>query len=126
MYDKYVEKGKATVVSPPVQDAPRVYALVALLLSLAPCALARGTESVEVRVGYLGPRDTPAERGVQLGIEEANVQGRFTGRSFRLQLLSELGEVSPRIRGRGGGRPGRSAGRSSRARRCRAEHRSCG
>ena len=95
MYDKYVEKGKATVVSPPVQAAPHVYALVALLLSLVPCALARGTESVEVRVGYLGPRETPAERGVQLGIEEANVQGRFTGRSFRLQLLSELGEVSP-------------------------------
>ena len=73
----------------------KTHALVALLLSLAPCALARGTESVEVRVGYLGPRDTPAERGVQLGIEEANVQGRFTGRSFRLQHLSELGEVSP-------------------------------
>ena len=126
MNDKYVEKGKATVVSPPVQDAPHVYALVALLLSLAPCALARGTESVEVRVGYLGPRDTPAERGVQLGIEEANVQGRFTGWSFRLQLLSELGEVSPTFAAVVAAVPAEVLVEAAGGGVCRAEHRSCG
>ena len=38
----------------------------------------------EILIGYIGDTKSEARRGVELGLQESNIQGKFLGRSFRI------------------------------------------
>lgn len=56
---------------------------VVMALLLWSCALT-ATETLNVRIGYLGPLTTDAHRGALQGLAEANAQGKFLGIHYEL------------------------------------------
>ena len=76
-------------------------------LALILLALATPAAAETVDVLYVGPADGAEWRGVRLGIDEANVQGGFTGRSYVLHRTGDgepLPEVEPAMVLAAGGR----------------------
>ncbi len=59
--------------------------LIPLLLTLL--SLASRAEPLVVNLAYVGEPGTSALAGVSQGISEANVQGRFLGQEYRLEVL---------------------------------------
>ena len=53
----------------------------ALVIALATASLA----AAEFHFTYAGPEDSPAWNGLQLGVAEANVQGKFLGTTFTVE-----------------------------------------
>jgi ABC-type branched-subunit amino acid transport system substrate-binding protein len=49
------------------------------------------TVAQEVRLVYVGPTQSAVWRGVQQGLEEANILGRFTGQTYTLQHATPEG-----------------------------------
>jgi hypothetical protein len=64
------------------------------LLSLSGAALA---DQHVVRFAYAGKTDTAAYNGVKLGLEEANLQGKFLGYSFAIDVYTpaQAGKLDP-------------------------------
>lgn len=56
--------------------------LMTLLLST--CIFSKPFAAEEILIGYIGDVKSEARRGVELGISEANTQGKFLGLSFRV------------------------------------------
>ncbi|RME36020.1 MAG: hypothetical protein D6786_00175 [Gammaproteobacteria bacterium] len=62
-----------------------ILTLIPLLLGLY--SLAPGAEPLIVKLAYVGEPGTSALAGVRQGLSEANVQGRFLGQEYRLEVL---------------------------------------
>ncbi len=56
--------------------------LICFLLGIIYCQTLLASD--EILIAYAGKTNTEAHKGVELGIEEANTQGKFLGLSFRL------------------------------------------
>ena len=55
---------------------------IALLLGFYITSTALAQE--EILIGYIGDTKSEARRGVELGLQESNIQGKFLGHSFRI------------------------------------------
>ena len=52
------------------------------------CLAWSGAGAIEIRIAFIGPDNNSAYKGVEQGIHEANLQGRFLGRSYSLHKFS--------------------------------------
>ncbi|MGH8248707.1 MAG: hypothetical protein ACREUU_20040, partial [Gammaproteobacteria bacterium] len=70
-----------------------------LLGVLGLCAGLLGVEAYagggEVRFAYLGSDQDPAYLGVKQGLDEANLQGRFLGQSYAVDILDPATPAGP-------------------------------
>ena len=60
--------------------------IFALLIAFSHVALA---DVIDVRLYYVGPTDGSVWRGMQQGLEEANLQGEFLGQKYELHAVTE-------------------------------------
>jgi hypothetical protein len=75
--------------------------LSATLLAGSPLSRGAAAEPEPVRIAYVGDRSHTAWLGVSQGLEEANLQGRFLGKSYELDVVDPAGaagaDLSPFI-----------------------------
>lgn len=67
--------------------------LRSLAIALLALSVATPAAAVEFELLYVGPSDSPARRGLQLGVDESNVQGEFL--DVKLSLVSQSGDSVP-------------------------------
>lgn len=67
--------------------------LPSLAKALLVLAVVSHAVAAEVELLYFGPSDSPALRGLQLGVDESNVQGEFLG--VKLNLVPQSGDSIP-------------------------------
>ena len=59
-------------------------ALNSIALLLGFCITSTVLAQEEILIGYMGDTNSEARRGVELGLQESNIQGKFLGLSFRI------------------------------------------
>ena len=59
-------------------------ALNSIALLLGFCITSNVLAQEEILIGYIGDTNSEARRGVELGLQEANIQGKISGHSFRI------------------------------------------
>jgi hypothetical protein len=64
--------------------------ILALLISLTFSVIAATNQINEINLSFIGDYDSQAFMGLQQGIDEANVQGKFLGQSYSLTTLPKL------------------------------------
>ena len=59
-------------------------ALNSIALLLGFCITSNVLAQEEILIGYIGDTKSEARRGVELGLQESNILGKFLGHSFRI------------------------------------------
>jgi hypothetical protein len=68
-----------------------------LLLLQIPTLFAATPVSQDIALAYIGPPDSHALLGLQQGLAEANIQGRFLGQRYTLTTLSTEIQAVPKV-----------------------------
>ncbi len=71
-------------------SSPWSYLSFLFILSVSSAA----TEAIEVHFAYVGEQNHSALRGVQQGLDEANLQGQFLGQNYQLDIVNPANAMS--------------------------------
>ena len=86
----YIVRPKPVIALPMQKHPDRLLPLLPVCLCFlfaGPVQKTAASDAALIRIGYVGGRDHSAFLGVTQGMEEASLQGRFLGQSYRLEVI---------------------------------------